>query len=568
MLRGSWSALATLLIVAAALFAMAGPAEARILQLQPADDSDTPTFDFTDDQALFAIGTSDFLGGQICVVSSSITDVGDGSLNCDDAQAWGSPNQIITLGTFITPIESPSLAIGTWRLLGDGGSLPGQDALSLPFTVTPCTVCDPRIGAASIQFYKDIAARMAPPISNMCTLFNYMDMVGDVATGLRAGATLALNTVGSLPRFGALVNVPIAGSFGFGAVAVNAALDIPTRPLDAYLLLVRTITCRTQDMYRDIMADPPDPNYNAVPQPVFSELPTVTNQLVDDVAESMDRQRAFGAAGLKAFERYQGADNDDSHAGVALQADAMGDNGFALRDEMRRGADLLRQWSAQLATDDRINTRHIDPADPDLQTIQAAEERLRASGLNATEIAELRSAGLTDSEIADLERELKRADVSQAPRNKTVMEVLDTAAGAMDAAAADIDQFARDAYAVSARITAVAPPTSRHLHVGARQRRSAAGALRREQFLGPQRRPAHVPLGLPRRHLRRRPHRVPPVHQERRPHRHPVGVGRHERDPVHRHGASRAEGSDRAVRQATDFRPRTLRGALRCVYIV
>ena len=179
MLRASWSALATFLIVAAALFAMAGPAEARILQLQPADESETPTLDFTDDQALFAIGTSDFLGGQICVVSSAITDVGDGSLNCDDAQAWGSPNQIITLGTFITPIESPSLAIGTWRLLGDGGSLPGQDALSLPFTVTPCSVCDPRIGAQSVQYYKDIAARMAPPISDMCTWFNYMDMVGE-----------------------------------------------------------------------------------------------------------------------------------------------------------------------------------------------------------------------------------------------------------------------------------------------------------------------------------------------------------------------------------------------------
>jgi hypothetical protein len=202
-LRASWSALATFLIVAAALFAMAGPAEARILQLQPADESETPTLDFTDDQALFAIGTSDFLGGQICVVSSAITDVGDGSLNCDDAQAWGSPNQIITLGTFITPIESPSLVIGTWRLLGDGGSLPGQDALSLPFTVTPCIVCNPRIGAQSVQYYKDIAARMAPPISDMCTWFNYMNLVGSVATGLRSGATLALNTVGSPPLRGA-----------------------------------------------------------------------------------------------------------------------------------------------------------------------------------------------------------------------------------------------------------------------------------------------------------------------------------------------------------------------------
>ena len=159
---------------------------------------------------------------------------------------------------------------------------------------------------------------MAPPISNMCTLFNYMDLVGSVATGLRAGATLALNTVGSLPRFGALVSVPIGGSFGFGAVVIGGALEIPTSPLEAYLLLVRTVTCRTQDMYRDIMADPPDPDYNTVPQPVFSELPTVNNQLVDDVAESMDRQRAFGAAGLKAFERYQGADNDGSDAGVAL----------------------------------------------------------------------------------------------------------------------------------------------------------------------------------------------------------------------------------------------------------
>jgi uncharacterized repeat protein (TIGR01451 family) len=429
--RARARALIALLVVLVLGAVFSPSADARIFQLQPADESETPALDFTDDQALFAIGTSDFLGGQICVVSSAITDVGDGSLNCDDAQAWGSPNQIITLGTFITPIESPSLSIGTWRLLGDGGSLPGQDALSLPFTVTPCSVCDPRIGAQSVQYYKDIAARMAPPISDMCTWFNYMNLVGSVATGLRSGATLALNTVGSLPRFGALVGVPIGGSFGFGAVIIAGW---------------------------DIMADPPDPDYDTVPQPVFSDLPTVNNQLVDDVAESVDRQRAFGAAGLKAFERYQGADNDGDAAGVALQADAMGDRGFELRDEMRKGADLLRQWSVQLAADDRINTRHIDPNDPAISEIAAAEERLRASGFNPAEIADLHSEGFDDAEVADLLRELKRADVRRAPPDKTVMDVVDAAADAMETEADAVDQFARDAYAVAARITAVDRP--------------------------------------------------------------------------------------------------------------
>ena len=255
-----------LVLVLLALISGAGPAGARIFQILPADESETPTLDFTDDQALFAIGTSDFLGGQVCVVSSATTDPGDGSLKC--GQEWGSPNQVIGLGTFIIPIESPPLRVGTWRLLGDGGPLPGDDALSLPFTVHPCTACDPRIGLEAIAAYKAVARAMQPPMGNLCTSFNYMDLVGDIATGLRSGAALAGDVIASLPRFGALVNVPVGGAFGFGLTVINNnVLEIPLNQYEAYLLLLRTVSYSSADMYADIAADPPDPNYGSVATP-------------------------------------------------------------------------------------------------------------------------------------------------------------------------------------------------------------------------------------------------------------------------------------------------------------
>jgi hypothetical protein len=206
----------------------AAPADARIFQIFPADESETATFDLTDDQALFAIGTTDFLGGQICIVDDLTEDPGNGSLSCDNA-AWGSPNQVIGLGTFIIPIESPTLKIGRYKLLGDGGFLPGDDALSLPFTIHPCRSCNPRIGTLAIAAYKNTARAMEAPIDDLCTWFNYMDLVGNIASGLRSGATLAGNVIVSTPRFGALVDVPIGGAFGFALHTINNVLEIPNQ---------------------------------------------------------------------------------------------------------------------------------------------------------------------------------------------------------------------------------------------------------------------------------------------------------------------------------------------------
>jgi hypothetical protein len=454
--RGGTRLAVVLLLVSVFAATFSPSASARIFQVIPADETETPTFDFEDDQALFAIGTSDFLGGQVCIVSAATTDPGDGSLSC--GQAWGSPNQVITVGTFIIPIESPTLRVGTWRLLGDGGFLPGQDALSEPFTIHPCAQCDPRIGSGAIAAYKDTARAIGPPMDNMCKWFNYMNLVGGTAQGLRSGAALAGNVVASTPRFGALVGVPIGGAFGFALATINnSILEIPGSRLQAYLLVLRVVSCRAKDMYADIAADPPDPNYRAVASPQFGHLPSVQNTLVDGLAKSIDTQRALGAAQLTAFERYLGAVADGNEAAVKLQSQAIADHGYELRDELRLSASAMRRWSDELALDPAINTATIDANDPDIAAIASAESRLRSSGFTAGEIAELQAGGLTAEEIADLRSELERTDVTTAPTGVTITALLNAAAEELDGQSLQVERFAREAEAVAARIASPPP---------------------------------------------------------------------------------------------------------------
>ena len=81
------------------------------------------------DGALFAIGTADLGGGRVCIVDIE-ADVDTASCN---TPAWGTPNQIVAVGTFIQPIEGPFLRTGIWRRFGEGDCL----KLIRDYCVTP-----------------------------------------------------------------------------------------------------------------------------------------------------------------------------------------------------------------------------------------------------------------------------------------------------------------------------------------------------------------------------------------------------------------------------------------------
>jgi hypothetical protein len=83
------------------LLAVAPSAQARVYSVFPSGVSEEPVEHLLDNDALFVIGTTDMFGGRLCVVAAAAT-----SGSCD-APAWGSPNHVSGLGTFIIPIEAP-----------------------------------------------------------------------------------------------------------------------------------------------------------------------------------------------------------------------------------------------------------------------------------------------------------------------------------------------------------------------------------------------------------------------------------------------------------------------------
>jgi uncharacterized repeat protein (TIGR01451 family) len=438
--------LVLLAAIIASLTLSAAPAEATIFQVIPADETETPNFGFEDDQALFAIGTSDFFGGRVCIVGASATP-GD-NLSCD-SPAWGSPNQVLTVGTFIIPIESPTLQIGTYRLLGDNANPVGPDSISEPFTISACTSCDPRIGILAIASYKATARAMSPAVDPLCKGLNYFNRVAQI----KAGAALSANVVASLPRF-ALTSVPVGGAFSFAAIT----LEVPTSMLDVYLALLGHVTCKTQQMYEDIALDPPDPDFGTVAQPVFGNLPETTDPVVTDLVRALDRQRAFGAVQLKAFERYQGAVAAGNDAGVLLQSQAIGDFGLAFRDELRSTARHLRAWAAQVDADPSFGPVTI--TDADVASIAPIEDRVRASGFNVAEIAQLESHGLTGAEIASVESEFRKHDITKVPTGVTLPALLRNAASVLEAQSFEVERFAREGFAVAARLAFNRPPVA------------------------------------------------------------------------------------------------------------
>src|SRR5690348_9164837 len=106
------------LVVVVALLFLAAPAQANTGDVIPTyDDGGEPTDVFDSNQALWAITSPDFNGGDVCVVPKTGT-----GFTCK-SPAWGTKNHVFGVGnTTWLPLEGPYLRTGTWRLLGESAS--------------------------------------------------------------------------------------------------------------------------------------------------------------------------------------------------------------------------------------------------------------------------------------------------------------------------------------------------------------------------------------------------------------------------------------------------------------
>ena len=106
----------------------------------------------------------------------------------------------------------------------------------------------------------------------------------------------------------------------------------------------------------------------------------------------------YGAAGLKAYERYQQAATDDSAAGVHRQAAAMGRFDGQLAAELWSSAVGLDVWADKLAEDPKWAGSAVTQEQVDL--LAPIFARVRQDGLDAGERQGFADAGMSTEAIA------------------------------------------------------------------------------------------------------------------------------------------------------------------------
>ena len=374
---------AVLALVASGLaFGQSRDASAAINNLFPADVDGFPKGVFFADEALFLTATSDFEGGQVCIVDAGVTN--PASANCRGGAAWGSPNTYITIGTLLgVPLEAPLLAPGSWRLLSTDVSGKNGLAISEVFEVRPCQgPCDTSVGVAQVEAWKDRADGLATAhsaASAAADVWTAGDAIWNAGRGMYALAG------------GGLLGLTL----GVGFAGFNYVYDTSTEAKARTLF--KELTAATGQMYADIAADPPDFDYGFVAQPEFRPLLVTGDALLDEYFDELMRLEANGVASRIAYERFQGAVIDGDDDAAAVQSQAAADFTFAMVGHMRTVQDLQPQVAALGWLAGPISTAE------GLAESLAERARIAADGHTPEQLQELQAAGLTPEQIAALE---------------------------------------------------------------------------------------------------------------------------------------------------------------------
>lgn len=457
--------IATLLILALTVGSIAGllvtPAAARIFSVQPTnEDGGPPTDQFTTADPIFAVFRADVEGGKICVVREG---------NPDDKRYCKTIANYVGTGWWLI---APGLPADRYQLIAYD---PGYSFLSVPFEVKDCTAPDcatrRRMSDEVVAEWKHAAEGQLERLHAVEHSIHIGEIGDAFNTARELGRDLLLDPINR--RYtGWAATAALAGGYGAIAFAVFelGQINVPTSLEGAFLILAKEVTKGTRRMYEDIVKDPPDFDYTTVAAPAFTDWPSTGDALHDRVVRTFERQRAFGRAQLKAYERYLGAAADGQEVYVRMQAQAVADYGEALAAEMKESAAAMRAWGAQLDPNlPAVTQEHLDGT-------MAVYERVRASGFTQDELNQLTSAGLGAAEIAQV-RAAFDEDISQTPVGIPMRDTLARAADALEAGIPSILTFSSEAAWVAdgrAPKTISLSPASAFISVGATHTVSAA----------------------------------------------------------------------------------------------
>ena len=222
---------------------------------------------------------------------------------------------------------------------------------------------------------------------------------------------------------------------------------VPSGPHGMALAIAHQVSADALEMYLDIVNDPPAP-YDTVAQPQFDVPEASTGDpQIDGLMLDLAQMTGYGAAGLKAYERYQQAATDDSAAGVHRQAAAMGRFDGAARGGAVVGGGGPRRMGRHAGGGPEVGG--IDghagagrPAGPIFA-------RVRQDGLDAGERQGFADAGMSDAAIAKLTAELAANDLEDVVVGVPVEDLLRTLADELRAQAPAFDAIASEAEAVA-----------------------------------------------------------------------------------------------------------------------
>jgi hypothetical protein len=446
MMRHARCTLFVALLAAAAILCLLGPsaAEAGLYNPMPADAFGDPTYDFLHNQSLWAYATSDIKGGRICVVPAE----GElSSLSCDSpADGMGNSTTIAaSIGTVYTLVKNAPLRVGTYRLLVEN-SVHAPLETSQPFTVSPCIGCDRKPDQEVVDAFKAAAVENAARMAGMCAMQGLLKKLAGAATGM-AGFSKSIKV--PLLQYSADIGVFVATpGLGFTTLTFTDPLTVN---INKGLDILKQVSCGAKQMYEDIAADPPDPAYATIAQPVFADIPRQSPAPLDAVARSIDNERGLTEAVLHAFERYQGANAASDASAQITQLRVAGDDASGLSKELSRSAEALRAWSDAAAADPDLAGTVL--ASTDKPGLVALYQRVRDSGFTAVETLELHALGYTDSDIAAI-RTHASVDLDEVPVDTTYPDALRAIANALEGQAGAVADFASEMYGVAGGIEA------------------------------------------------------------------------------------------------------------------
>ena len=374
--------MAALMVATSFSHVVAPPVAANIVSLTPAN-SEVPEVSFKRDEPIYAIVGADRNGGFVCAGPADVVGCSTPGVGIGPFQGTGEPIPLIKPGL---------LGSGRYRLYGYEPQKPISIS-SIEFTVTNEPLCgsiDTTICDSAMASFKFRAGTIAQ--NNM------------VIEGLSRGG---LYTVAGVYVMRVVLNLisPSPSSWGFAWFGVGlAAIQVIDAQFGWNVILgIANAAGAASKSMKALAADPPDPNYMVITEPVFAAPhPAGGDPTSEAIYDGYDHMKGYADALLHALERYQGAMAAGDAEWMERQAAKVAEFSNALADAVEDTSAGLAIAADETAADPDLD--HVFTQE-DVDAYTALGDRIIADGFTPEEVSALEDAGLTAEEIGQLRDE-------------------------------------------------------------------------------------------------------------------------------------------------------------------